>query len=240
MGNNPDITLPLTIEGNPYTVNLRGVSSIRSAIVPEGFAAIPAGAFQDCIKLESVQFPSTLKEIGGSAFANCIALKSIQIPKGTERIQGNAFFGCTSLKEVSLPDSLVYLGRGVFDDTAFFDEKDNWKDNGLYSGNNLIAVKEDSERFAVSENTVCIADDAFIDCFVLTEVTIGGDRFGVLYNVTNLKTHILTELPNRICEYFQYYEYHIPTTLDSVVLKQGCMIENQWMVRKHFRRYRLR
>ncbi len=45
-------------------------SSVKTIVLPEGLKTIPADAFADCVKLESVQIPSSVKKIEAGAFRN--------------------------------------------------------------------------------------------------------------------------------------------------------------------------
>ena len=68
--------------------------------------SIMPGTFEDCIYLESIELPPSLREIGKAAFKNCTALRSIEIPASVVRIDEEAFNGCKSLESVTFaPDS---------------------------------------------------------------------------------------------------------------------------------------
>ena len=225
LGESTDITLPENIEGSSYSINLRGVPNIRSVVVPDGFTVIDDFAFFGCVNLESVTLPSTIKVIGGSAFSECVSLRTVDIRSGVEEVRSDAFSNSTSLEEAVLPDTVTTIGSRVFQNTAFSNNADNWKDGALYSGVNLISVAKDLERFIVPDTTACIAEDAFEDCFLLTQVTIGGEHRGALYNVTNLRTLILTDVPSSIYNYFEFYGSHVPVTLKDIVIKLGATVE---------------
>ena len=222
LGENTDITLPADIEGSSYSINLRGVSNIRSVVVPEGFTFIDDFAFYGCVNLESVALPSTIEVIGVSAFSECVSLKNVGMQSGVRQIGSDAFSNSTSLEEAPLPDTVTQIGSRVFQNTAFYNDAQNWTDGGLYNGKNLIAVRKDITNFVVAGDTVCIAEDAFEDCFILTHVTIGGEHRGALYNVTNLRTLVLTSLPSSVFGYFDQYGASVPVTLENIVVKLGC------------------
>ena len=225
LGENTDVTLPENIENSSYSINLRGVSNIRSVVVPEGFTQIDDFAFFSCVNLESVTLPSTIKRIGGSAFTDCISLKVVNMQSGIEEVGSDAFSNSTSLEKAVLPETVTKIGSRVFQNTAFYNNDGNWKDGGLYSGTNLIAVNKQLVSFIVPENTTCIAEDAFEDCFVLTQVTIGGEHYGALYSATNLRTLILTDIPSRVYGYFDQYGATVPVTLENIVIKFGAFVE---------------
>ena len=225
LGENTDVTLPENIENSSYSINLRGVPNICSVVVPEGFTQIDDFAFFGCVNLESVTLPSTIKRIGGSAFSDCVSLKVVNMQSGIEEVGSDAFNNSTSLEKAVLPETVTKIGSRVFQNTAFYNNDGNWKDGGLYSGANLIAVNKQLVSFIVPENTTCIAEDAFEDCFVLTQVTIGGEHYGALYSATNLRTLILTDMPSRVYGYFDQYGATVPVTLENIVIKFGAFVE---------------
>lgn len=109
--------------------------------VPEGTVKVADTAFIFCIKLESVQFPSSVTEIGVGAFGQCVSLTQVTLPEnlrvlgdsafaycrslesmdfsdGLTKIGDEAFSYCSSLKSVTLPDSLKEIGDLAFYGTA--------------------------------------------------------------------------------------------------------------------------
>lgn len=66
--------------------------SIEQYTIKDGVRLICRNAFEDCIKLKKIDFPSSLNFIGEDAFR-----------------------GCIELNDIVLPNSLVYVGDGAFD-----------------------------------------------------------------------------------------------------------------------------
>lgn len=102
---------------------------------------IDAGAFMDCIKLERVSMPKSLKLIGNSAFQGCTSLekvtvgedlaildigsyafceceklKEIDILKGVMDFGAYSFYGCTALEEVEFAKGVTVVGNYAFGD----------------------------------------------------------------------------------------------------------------------------
>lgn len=124
----------------PEGITVLGAYSFKGCIylsdieIPEGIAYINEGAF-DGVPLNSVTFPSTLKEIGGRAFAytsltainfndsceaigdeafdNCGYEGGIVFPDNLERIGNKAFYN-VYLSSMQFPDSLKYIGDSAF------------------------------------------------------------------------------------------------------------------------------
>ena len=57
---------------------------------------ISNNAFENCQRLEKVEFPSTLERIESEAFLNCFNLKSAQYGKDV-KIDPTSFKGCANL-----------------------------------------------------------------------------------------------------------------------------------------------
>ena len=92
---------------------------LSSVELPEGLLSIGESCF-NCSKLdtglESIQFPSTLKEIGKNAFYQGKLKGAVQIPESVETIGYGAFTQCKDMTSVNLPKNLKVLGQGAFND----------------------------------------------------------------------------------------------------------------------------
>ncbi|MDD2797755.1 MAG: leucine-rich repeat domain-containing protein [Bacteroidales bacterium] len=70
--------------------------------IPESIKAIDYSAFDQCIGLTSIVFPSELTSIGSSAFYYCTGLTELTLPKSTTTIGSGAFYGCSNLKQFGI------------------------------------------------------------------------------------------------------------------------------------------
>ncbi|MBO5912136.1 MAG: leucine-rich repeat domain-containing protein, partial [Clostridia bacterium] len=61
-------------------------------------------AFQHCVKITSIELPSTITNIGYSAFYGCLLLESINIPDSVTKIEYGAFYNCKALKKAEIAD----------------------------------------------------------------------------------------------------------------------------------------
>ena len=76
-------------------------------------------AFSGCVRLRSVNFPSTLKHIQASAFAGCTSLPEITLPSSIQMLSYEAFAGCSALKKVTYrKDDPIALYPSVFRDIS--------------------------------------------------------------------------------------------------------------------------
>ena len=126
-------------------------SSIKSVVIENGITAVGLETFLGCKNLTSVTFPKSMRNIYISAFRNCVKLKTIKLPKG----------------------SVYYMGEWAFSNTAYYNNKSNWKNKTLYLSDCLIRADDSlSGSYTVKSKTRAIAAGAFRDCTNLEKVSI--------------------------------------------------------------------
>ena len=108
---------------------------------------------------------------------------TVNVKPGTRLIADEAFYDCPKLTGVTLPSSIERIGSKAFVHTAFYNDKNNWKNEVLYIDDCLISgfyqVDDwDTEdisiitEVSVKPGTRIIADKAFLNCVNLTQATI--------------------------------------------------------------------
>ena len=183
-------TLPRNITIVPYFTNCiqlteiilhEGVTEIRSfrntAIksidIPDGVTEIPKSAFADCASLREVRLPQNLKIINDGAFMNCTALEAIAFPEtltsfsyaepvpfGMKSTEKGASKGCTKLKKFNIVDTVNYVGRETFSDTAWYNEQ---PDGAVYYGRVFYKYKgiaPENTELTIREGTIAVAPEA--------------------------------------------------------------------------------
>ncbi|MDR1302259.1 MAG: leucine-rich repeat domain-containing protein [Treponema sp.] len=84
-------------------------------ILPKSSTSVGIYNFYDCTSLESVTFPSGLKQINKNAFDHCTALKEVELPATLKLLGAYAFRNCTQLKRVIVHAEVPpALNGGVF------------------------------------------------------------------------------------------------------------------------------
>lgn len=106
-------------------------------VIPESVETIGFAAFDDCLYVDEIVIPSTVKviedcafwyssltsitiesgvtSIGNDAFNNCQGLTDIIIPDSVTSIGEYAFTACKGLKTIYIPKSVTNIGTGIFD-----------------------------------------------------------------------------------------------------------------------------
>lgn len=109
--------LDLSMIGNKISsLMFQGTKIEGNLVLPSNITEIYLGAFQDCRRLESVEFSNSLERIAGRAFAGCSNLKQIILPEGLQYLGSNCFNGCLELAYVVLPSSLKQVKDNIFRD----------------------------------------------------------------------------------------------------------------------------
>ena len=120
-------------------------------------------AFKDCLNIKTVHLAEGITYVTNQMFEGCISLVNLSLPSTIEEINYNAFKDCTSLEEMSLPESLIELHRSAFENTAFYNNEENWIENILYHDNCLMAIRSENipSKVIVQEGTRLISMFAF-------------------------------------------------------------------------------
>lgn len=126
------------IPGNVLTIEYNAFANcgIKHLVLGEGISKINDNVFNNCARLSTIQFPSTMihisgfsntglteisipgsvQKIGTDAFSNCNNLTKIDLSKcaALDSIYNQAFQGCKSLETVILAEGLKGLGKAAF------------------------------------------------------------------------------------------------------------------------------
>jgi hypothetical protein len=165
-----------TYVGNYAFYDCDSLQSIE--FVGEELASIGDNAFEGCDVLATVKLPKSVVSVGKFAFKDCKAITSIELYGSVESVGEGAFFGDSALKTVKIADSVKYMDKNAFygcDALEYTEEN-----NAIYLGNDankylvlVSATNLDIESCTVNAATKVIADNAFINCDMLTSLTLG-------------------------------------------------------------------
>ena len=110
-----------------------GCADLKSVEIPETVTLIGEGAFQDCMRLESLNLPSKIKMIYPYTFDGCTNLKGVTIPAGVTYIGMEAFADCESFESIVIPASVTKIEKFAFMNfsntstgTVIFENNNGW------------------------------------------------------------------------------------------------------------------
>ncbi len=169
-----------------------GCKEIKSVSIPSGVTAIPdrcfaecsllkslnlnkvtavgQAAFEKCVSLENLDFPTGFDTLGRNAFRVCKALEYVIIPDTITQIPDGCFGGCENLQYVKIPSSVTALGRGCF------------------SSCNLIAVE-------LPDSLLAISSEAFEGNRSLHRVKVNNNQVTI---ISYLGTYAEVDVPEKI------------------------------------------
>ncbi len=162
-------------------------------IVDEGVIIIGYTGTETEVTVPSQIEGLNVYKIGDNAFKDNKNIASVTVNSGVKDIGASAFENCISLATISLPDTILHIGEKAIYNTAYYNDKSNWKPktnqsgtsggvqigNGmaqiswediaahnldyLYLGTNLIEITY-SGSYTIKAATRVIADGAFLGC----------------------------------------------------------------------------
>lgn len=122
----------------------------------------------------SIEVKDGTVSIAPDAFYGCEGLVAIKLPNTVTAIGNDAFRGCYQLNDLQIPSSVTSVGSRALEGTEWYE---NQPDGVIYINNVLYCCKGDMpERTSIDvrEGTVSISEDAFMNCYNLTSITIPG------------------------------------------------------------------
>jgi len=78
-------------------LSFAGMAHLRRAEILASVVTLEQGVFRNCMELEEILLPNTLRGIESRAFENCLKLNRIQLPAARVEIAEDAFLNCVCL-----------------------------------------------------------------------------------------------------------------------------------------------
>lgn len=163
-----------------------------------------------------------------------LVIPSFYQDKPVTHIGEYAFYNCEEVTSVVIPDSVVWIGDGAFEETAYYKNESNWDNGILYIGKHLIKAEESvSGEVAVKDGTLTVASGAFRRCEALNSVilpdsvvTVGQGAFSSCGSLKKAKLGDKVQLigHSAFWECNKLSEINIPasvTKIDSMAF-EGC------------------
>lgn len=159
----------------------------KNVVIPseiDGYLIV--GIWRDAFRanhyIENVTIPSSIYFID-EAFAYCSMLKTVTLKSDWISIGDKAFYHCEQLSDFIFEPDYPYfdpakdhisisLGEKAIEGTAYYNNKNNFKNGALYLGSALVKVESTVKSFTIPDYVTCIGAHAFKDCTKLTSITI--------------------------------------------------------------------
>ena len=168
LGDSDEVTLPLNIYDNPYTIyRMQGVKNV---IVPEGIEKINEFAFKGSGSLKRITLPNSVRSIESEAFADCNSLAEIVLPNKLNFIGTQAFRGCYDLTSIVIPDSVAEIGGGAFSESGLQNIK--LPQNLEIIEHGMFAWCGQLLEIQLPESVTYIGGEAFRYCGSLSKINI--------------------------------------------------------------------
>lgn len=87
-----------------------GFADRKDLTIPDGAEEIGQYAFWHHKKLETIQFPKTLRKVGDNSFSNCPKLRSVVLPEGFRECVVQCFIENKKLNLIDFPSTFLNLG----------------------------------------------------------------------------------------------------------------------------------
>ncbi len=181
------IKIPATITDiGEYAFAISAITSINVDENNPNYCSVDGVLFNKD-KTELIQYPISnerteyvipdgVTNIAAYAFCFSQSLISVTIPDSVTSIEELAFYECTSLATIKGGNNLIYMGLGVFNETAYINDKNNYIDGVMYVGSFLLKADNDllPAKYTIIDGTKVISALAFMNCTSLSFVQIPG------------------------------------------------------------------
>lgn len=88
--------------------------SLENVVFPESLKIIEEAAFRKCKSITDVSIPDTVTSIGISAFEECTSVLQLKLSNATTTLGKNIFKKCSSLTKVEIPSGITFISEGQF------------------------------------------------------------------------------------------------------------------------------
>jgi len=167
--------------------------NLNSVVIPPSVKYIWYGAFMES-SIVSVTIPESVTLIDEAVFWECTSLKTITLPSGITKIPASLFSGCCSLTSIIIPNNVTEIGHGAF-----------------YGCTSLTSIE-------IPNSVTTIGIQAFSNCSALSSVTIPNSVTDIdLACFEDCKSLKNIDLPNSITN-IKDYTFKNCSSLTSVVI----------------------
>ncbi len=145
-------------------------SKLESFTVPAKLSYIGYNAFAESgVREVSFETGSVISDIRDGAFMNCLSLENITLPDTVKVLSGGIFSGCISLSEIAISDEIEVIGRNAFQGCSALTGVSFGADSKLTSIDAYAFKNSGIESFTLPLSVESVAVGVFEDCVSLKE-----------------------------------------------------------------------
>lgn len=171
-----EAVIPEEINGMPVTAIKQNAFydclKLQSVYIPDSVKRIDDYTFNWCTQLTEVRLPENLTEIPIRCFNSCSSLVKIDIPETVTVINEGAFSGCTSLESIELPENITYIGANAFLSTPYIAKCTNENNLAIVNGFLQDGQGFEGENLVIPDGVKHISAGAFSNNENIKTVTI--------------------------------------------------------------------
>lgn len=143
---------------------------------PKKLISIGYAAFYRCEKLQAAKLPDTVEEIGRYAFADCTSLSTFRYPSKWEKVPDSGdcsciFENCENLLTITVPEGTKTIPETAFGGSNYL-ETLNLPSSLTKISNNAVRRCEKLKEINIPESVKTIGDGAFMEDSELVEVVL--------------------------------------------------------------------
>ena len=156
---------------NPSALSQYCRSKLKKVTIESTVSKILSNAFEECVAITGMTFPSSVNTIESNAFSGCSGMKTLTIPSTVTSIADNAFSGCTGIGKLSWNTNYGSLSS--------ITESCNGTLSSVTIGSSVSSLKAKSfsgctklSGLTLSPNLKTIGDNAFNGCTALSAINL--------------------------------------------------------------------
>lgn len=182
----------LDLYGNPHYKLVEVFPHAFHYSIPDDVVEIGNNVLKDCVNIDSVVVPDSVKKIHAGAFAGS-KIKRVKIGNGVTELPDFCFSHCELLEEIDIPDSISNIGQSCFSGCI--------KLQSVKLGNGVTELPaycfshcELLEEVDISDSITSIGQSCFADCISIKSIQLsdnvaylGANSFSGCKNLQSIK-----------------------------------------------------
>lgn len=160
----------LDLYGNPHYKLVKVFPHAFHYSIPDDVVEIGNNVLEDCVNIDSVVVPDSVKKIHAYAFAGS-KIKRVKIGNGVTELPDSCFSHCELLEEIDIPDSISSIGQSCF--SGCIKLQSVKLGNGVTElPNNCFSECESLEEVDIPDSISYIGQSCFRNCISIRSMQL--------------------------------------------------------------------